>query len=182
MRVTFTSCKTWGHGSGNKKTKAQAACFTESFGWHQPPPCEGTQTTETGGTTVLLGEQPNPTACPHSTSTETKRLSCLAPEQTRKAPSPSTLLITPVLRGLGYRHERTKQVVSHWESSDNYLQTIIAPARGSAVVMPLPWMAARRRSQPGKPPMASVCCGQVISKFKHRKKENPVSITFKFHF
>lgn len=105
--------------------KHKPLVFTEGFGWHKQPPCEGTQITKTVGTVAVLGEQPNPSAWPHSTSTNQKAHG-LAPEQTRKASSPSRLFITPVLRGLEYQYEHTKELVSHWESSDNHLQTITA--------------------------------------------------------
>lgn len=86
-----------------------------------------------------------------------------------------------MLRGLEYQYERTKELVSHWESSDNYLQTITAVSyartserlsRGNAIASDrqenLPWhLCAAVKSSPN---------------LNAEKKENPVSITFKFHF
>lgn len=140
--------------------KHKPLVFTEGFGWHRLPPCEGTQITKTVGTMAVLGEQPNPSACPHSTSTNQKARA--RAEQTRKASSPSRLLIAPVLRGLEYQYEHTKELVSHWESSDNYLQTITAVSyactserlgRGNAIALDcqenLPWhLCAAVKSSP----------------------------------
>lgn len=157
--------------------KHKPLVFTEGFGWHRLPPCEGTQITKTVATWRCWVSSQTPVPVP-TPPAQTKRL---VQSRQGKPPLPPGYSSLLCLGDLNTSMNIQKELVSHWESSDNYLQTITAVSyartserlgRGNAIASDrqenLPWhLCAAVKSSPN---------------LNAEKKENPVSITFKFHF